>query len=272
MLFPRPLLRARLLRRYKRFFVDFSTENGEVVAHCPNTGSLRGCLLEGAEAWLEPAADPARALRYTWKLIRVADTWVGVDTGLAVPLVREAITLGLLPTLTGFERCIPEVKYGRHGESRIDLLLSKGGTPIADGKKRRVVNERVLHVGDQRMYVEVKNTTLVEVAARGSSHEPHRATALFPDAVTERGQKHLRELIDVVADGHRAAMVFVVQRDDTQAFRPADAIDPAYGKLLRQAADAGVELHALAVRCTEQALLPLGTLPICLADSATVSR
>ncbi len=233
MLFDPPLLRGRFVRRYKRFFVDVQLDDKSiVVAHCPNTGSLLGCLSEGAEVWIQPTTNPARALRFTWKLIRIGSSLVGVDTGLAVPLVEAAITSGLLDRLTGHERMLREVVYGREGASRIDILLSSGGTLLLPGVTKS--KRRVLHEGDERVYVEVKNTTLVQAD-----------TALFPDAVTERGQKHLEELMHVVELGMRSAMVFCVQRDGCDALRPADHIDPSYGRLLRQAARAGVELYAL---------------------------
>jgi sugar fermentation stimulation protein A len=247
--FDPPLLRGRFLRRYKRFFVDVELDDGRtVIAHCPNTGSLAGCLSEGAEAWLQPAHDPARKLRYTWKLIRISDTLVGVDTGLAVPIVEEAVTLGLLEGLSGHERMTREVSYGREQRSRIDLLLSSGGTPKATKGK-----QRVLYDGDARVYVEVKNTTLVD-----------GATAMFPDAVTERGQKHLEELMHVVDGGQRAAMVFCVQRADCERFRPADHVDPAYGKLLRRAKAHGVALFALRATADSTGVYAQQTLPVSL--------
>lgn len=234
MRFTPSLVRGRFLRRYKRFFVDVQLDDGSVVvAHCPNTGSLLGCLIEGAEVWIQPASCPKRALRYTWKLIRIGDSLVGVDTGLAVPIVEAAITSGVLEGLTGHERMLREIVYGREGTSRIDILLSSGGSlPSAPAPTKS--KRRVLHEGDERVYVEVKNTTLV-----------NDGTALFPDAVTERGQKHLEELMHVVEQGMRAAMVFCVQRDDCDVFRPADKIDPVYGRLLRRAANVGVETYAL---------------------------
>jgi sugar fermentation stimulation protein A len=246
MQFDPPLLHARFLGRYKRFFADFALADQRVVAHCPNTGSMLGCLALDSAACLEPAQNPKRSLRFTWKLLQVDETWVGIDTGVAVPLVREAIDAGLIGPLQGFERAFTEVKYGREGQSRIDLLLSQGGTvPVQKTKAR------ALPSGDSRVYVEVKNTTLVS-----------DGVAMFPDAVTERGQKHLRELMDVVRAGQRAAMVYCVQRDDCQSFRPADAIDPTYGRLLREAAGQGVELYALRVRCSPEALTPDAMLPV----------
>ena len=233
MQFSPELVSARFLRRYKRFFVDAQLPNGEVVvAHCPNTGALTGCLVEGAEVLLAPVDNPARSLRYAWKAVHIGKSWVGVDTGLAVPLVEEAIRTGVIHELAGYERMWREVKYGREGTSRIDLLLSRGGK-LADTRGKK----RVLPEGDERVYVEVKNTTLVE-----------GKTALFPDAVTERGQKHLEELVHVVNEGQRAAMVYCVQRTDVTSFRAAEAIDPRYAALLQKAIKRGVEVYAIHAR------------------------
>lgn len=234
MQFKPALIQTTFLRRYKRFFADVALPDGRVlVTHCPNTGSLRGCLREGAPAAIEPAANPARKLRYTWKMVRLDGSWVGVDTSCANALVREALEAGLIPELADHDRIVPEVKYGLEGRSRIDLLLSSGGSwPSV----RR--GPRALPVGDRRVYVEVKNTTLVY-------DRPQGRVAAFPDAVTERGRKHLADLVATVEAGHRAAMVFSVQRSDCIGFVPADDIDPAYGRALRAALAAGVEAYAL---------------------------
>jgi sugar fermentation stimulation protein A len=230
MQFSPTLVSARFVRRYKRFFVDATLPSGElVVAHCANTGALTGCLIEGAEVLLAPVDNPARTLRYAWKAVRIGESYVGVDTALAVPLVEEAIRTQLLPELAGYPRMLREVKYGREGTSRIDILLSRGGTQAETRGKKRVLPE-----GDERVYVEVKNTTLVE-----------GQTALFPDAVTERGQKHLEELVHVVKQGQRAAMVYVVQREGCSDFRAAEHIDPRYAQLLRKALKRGVEVYAI---------------------------
>jgi len=253
--FASPLIAGSFVRRYKRFFVDARLADGSlVVAHCPNTGTLLGCLNEGAQVLLEPARDPARALRYTLKLIRVGRTWVGVDTQLANGLVTEALAAGLLPELAGYERVLPEVRYGEGGRSRIDLLLSRGGAPLRDGNKRSRLFE-----GDERLYVEIKNTTLVLDAREARS-------AAFPDAVTERGKKHLAELTGVVGEGHRAAMVFCVQRADCERFVPADAIDPAYGRALRQAVARGVETYALAAKPAKDGVTLTRRLPVALDE------
>ena len=248
MIFDPPLTRGRFLRRYKRFFLDFETEGGvTLTAHCANTGSLSGCLVEGAPVLVQPNDNPKRSLRFSWKAIELAGRWVGVDTGLAVPLTREALAQGLVPDLQGYPTIFGEVPYGRDMRSRIDLLLSRGGTiPQGVGKQARK-----LPVGDQRVYLEVKNTTLVE-----------DGIAMFPDAVTQRGQKHLEELIHVVQKGHRAAMCYCVQRTDCETLRPADHIDPRYGELLRKAHDAGVELYAFRAEVSTATLLPTQRLPV----------
>ena len=216
MRFADPPIEGRLVRRYKRFLADVELPQGEVVvAHCPNTGSLLGCKEQGSRVWLRDSRDPRRKLRYTWQAIRVGRTWVNVDTSLPNRVVREALQAGCVPELSGYEEVRREVPYGR--ASRIDLLLEGDGRPSC--------------------YVEVKSTTL----ARGPA-------GLFPDAVTTRGLKHLEELARVARRGLRAVQFFLVGRDDVECFRPADDIDPDYGRALRRAARAGVELMAWTVR------------------------
>jgi len=211
-----PVLEGRFLRRYKRFFADVELADGSVVtAHCPNTGSLLGCLVDGAPVRLVDSQNAKRKLRYTWQAIEVEGTWVNVDTGIPNAVVHEAVVAGRLPALRGYDAARREVKYGTN--SRIDLLLERES--------------------GERCYVEVKNTTL----ARGR-------TALFPDAVTERGRKHLDELAGVDRQGHRAVQFFFVSRADVGRFRPAEDIDPAYAEALARAVDAGVEVLAYAAR------------------------
>jgi sugar fermentation stimulation protein A len=252
--FDPPLTAGRLIRRYKRFLTDVELDDGRVVtAHCTNTGSLRGCLREGAAVLLEPADSPHRKLKWTWKMVRVGRAWVGVDTGMAVPLVEEAIGQGVIPELGGYERSLREVPYGRQGRSRIDVLLSRGGRPDEGRGRRR------LHVGDERVYVEVKSTTLL---LEEHGDEAVSRMGAFPDAVTERGLKHLHELIHIKKAGHRAAMVYCAQRSDVTAFTSADAIDPAYGKALREAVKAGVEIYALAGRVGPRRITLSKRLPI----------
>jgi len=202
-----PLLAGRLVRRYKRFLADVELADGTVVtAHCANTGSMAGCAAPGSRVLLSESTNPARKLAYTWELVAVGDTWVGINTARANGVVAEALEAGRIPELAGFESIRREVPYGRN--SRIDLLL--------DGP-------------DGPTHVEVKNTTLAE-----------GGLARFPDAVTARGTKHMDELAQVVKGGGRAAVVFLVHRDDARRFAPADSIDPVYGQALRRAAQAGV--------------------------------
>lgn len=226
----RPLLEGRFLRRYQRFFVDVELPSGEVlVAHCPNTGSLKGCLTVGARVWLRDSQDPARKLRYTWQAIEANQTWVNVDTGLPNQALRSAVEAAEVPELRGYARLRSEVKYGQN--SRIDLLLEDDARPPC--------------------YIEIKNTTLAE-----------NGLARFPDAVTSRGKKHLEELVEVVRNGARAVQFFFVSRADVESFRPADDIDPAYGAALRQAAKSGVELLAYRTRLSPTALELDQRLPI----------
>ena len=209
-----PLISGRLVKRYKRFLADIELGDGSVVtAHCPNSGSMQGCNLPGLPVMLSVSPNPNRKLAYTWELVQVHGFWVGLNTMLPNRLAEEAILDGTIAELQGYRNLRREVPYGSE-RSRIDILL--------EGEKGRC-------------YVEVKNVTLVE-----------HGLALFPDAVTERGQKHLRELMEVVQNGARGVILFTVQRGDGRAVAPADAIDPTYGRLLRQAVAQGVE--ALAYR------------------------
>ena len=213
MKFDTPLIPARLIRRYKRFLADMETPDGKLItAHCPNSGSMKGCLPPGAPVLLSRSDNPTRKYPYTWEMVRVKGIWVGINTGLPNRIVAEAIADGKIKELSGYPKIKREVKYGEN--SRVDILLENGV---------------------EKCYVEVKNVTLEE-----------EGTALFPDSVTVRGQKHLRELMSMVEAGHRAVIFFLVQRGDCRCMAPADDIDPDYGRLLRQAVIKGVE--ALAYR------------------------
>lgn len=213
--FPDTLIQGRLLKRYKRFLADVRLDNGELVtAHCPNTGSMMGCQPENARVWLSPASNPKRKLRYTWELVEIAPGALAcVNTGRPNAQARAAVEAGIISDLSGYGSVRAEVRYGDE-KSRIDLHLS--GQPVkADA------------------WVEVKNVTLCE-----------DGIGYFPDAVTLRGQKHLRELMAQVRAGDRGVLLFCVNHTGVREVRPADHIDAAYGDLLRQAADAGVELMA----------------------------
>jgi sugar fermentation stimulation protein A len=213
MKFHAPLIEGVLVQRYKRFFADVRLPSGEVVvAHCANSGSMLSVKEPGARVWISPAADPSRKLRYTWELIEVNGALVGINTGHPNRIVAEAIAAGEIKELAGYESLKREQKYGKN--SRIDILLE---TP-----------------GRAPCFVEVKNVTM----RRGFTAAHH---AEFPDSVTERGAKHLVEMTDMVKNGARAVMFYLVQRTDCANFRVAGDIDPAYEKGLKAALAAGVE-------------------------------
>ena len=208
-----PQLRAgTLVRRYKRFLADVRLRNGHLVtAHCPNSGSMKTCSEPGRTVFLSRSDNPRRRLRYTWEIIAMPGSLVGTNTTVPNLLVREAIVRDVIPALTGYESVRAEVPYGVN--SRIDLLLTSKSA--------------------ERCYVEVKNCTLVQ-----------DRVSYFPDAVTARGLKHLVELQNMVLQGHRAAIFFLIQRMDADTFLPADHVDPAYGQELRRAVRNGVTILA----------------------------
>jgi len=212
------LVAGTLLHRYKRFLADVRLEDGTIVtAHCTNTGSMKTCWEPGDRVLLEPAANPDRKLKFTWLACeRGPGAWIGVDTGMPNRVVAEAARRDALPGLPGLRGVRTEVKYGAEN-SRIDVLAQ-------DAEGRQV-------------FIEVKNATLKE-----------GGWVRFPDAVTERGTKHLRELQAMVREGHRAAIAFFIHRTDVTAFDAARAIDPAYAAELDRAAGAGVAVLPLAVR------------------------
>ena len=226
MLFVPPLLPATLIKRYKRFLTDAELADGTlVVAHCPNTGSMLNCMEAGGRIWLQPSDDPKRKLKYSWRLSEIDGELIGIHSALANQLVKEALEAGRIPELTGYSTIKPETKVG---DSRIDFKLS---TPDAADA-----------------FVEVKSVTLCQGDGLGQ----------FPDAVTERGQKHLRELMAVSAEGQRAVLLLVAQHSGIRQFSPADTIDPEYGWLLRQALQEGVELLVYGCRFTHCNDIPDG--------------
>lgn len=233
MKFPVPLIEGRLQRRYKRFLADVQLEDGSVVvAHCPNTGSMMGCQPPSARVWLTPADSPARKLRYTWELVETGPGELAcINTSRPNAQVREAIEAGRIDALAGYRSVRAEVRYGAE-KSRIDLLL--GG-----------------HDERPDAWVEVKNVTLSDAG-----------TGYFPDAVTERGQKHLRELMAQAAGGDRAVLFFCVNHTGIREVRPADHIDARYGELLREAAATGVELLAWQAELVTTAGEPSGSLAL----------
>ncbi len=220
MRFQTPLIPATLIRRYKRFLADVRLADGrEVVAHCPNPGSMLGMKNEGLKVWLEPNDDPKKKLKYGWRLAELPDGhMIGVDTAVPNRAVRAALEAGEVEPLALYKTVRPEVKYGE--ASRIDFLLQGAELPDA--------------------YVEVKSVTLMR----------QQGLAEFPDSVTARGTKHLAELTQMVAQGHRAVMLYLVQRTDCDRFTLANDIDPAYAAAYKTATNAGVEVLCIGTKIT----------------------
>ena len=254
MQFPSPLLPARIIKRYQRFLLDAILADGTaegtiVTAHCANSGSMWGVKEAGLRCWLSPAPEPtkapARKLQYTLELVEDGlGALVGLHTGLPNKLVLEALTAKAIPELANLTEWRPEVKYGNQN-SRIDIL---GQELTPSGESRKV-------------YIEVKNVHM---------RRPDRfdgTTAEFPDAVTARGTKHLEELMDMMADGHRSVLVFVVQRMDCKDFAPAEDIDPVYAKTLKAAISEGLKVLVYAcdvslAGITLKKSLPLRPFPV----------
>ncbi|WP_164660438.1 DNA/RNA nuclease SfsA [Tropicibacter sp. Alg240-R139] len=209
--FPTPLIPARLIRRYKRFLADCTLDDGrEVTAHCANPGSMMGLAEPGSKIWLEPNDDPKKKLKFGWRLVDHENGhFTGVDTSVPNRALRATLETREIPELAAYETVRAEVKYGE--KSRIDFLLTQPGLPDA--------------------YVEVKSVTL--------SRQP--GLAEFPDSVTARGTKHLNELASMVKQGHRAIMLYLVQRTDCDRFALAADIDPAYAAAFDAAHKNGVE-------------------------------
>ena len=211
MRFPTPLLKGRLVKRYKRFLADITLDDGqEITAHCANPGSMMGVAEEGARVWVSEHRGTKRKLPYSWEIVEIGKTLIPINTGNPNKIAADAIGANLIPELGGYGEIRREVKYGE--SSRIDLLLEGGRRPAP-------------------CYVEVKNVHL----SRESG------IAEFPDSVTKRGTKHLGELSTMAKSGARAVMLFIVQRNDCRLFRPAGDLDPTYAAALNDAVNAGVE-------------------------------
>ena len=233
MQFEQELISGVLVKRYKRFLADVTlADRAPVTAHCPNTGSMLGCCAPDSPVWLSRSASTTRKYPLTWEIVQVTgDTLVGINTGVTSRLVQEAVEGGVIGELQGYGTIRREVRYGHQG-SRIDLLLSDAG--------------------GGRCYVEIKNVTAAVEAG----------TAVFPDAVSARGTKHLQELMAMAAEGHRAVLCFCVQRDDVNRVQPADAIDPVYGRTLRDAMAADVEAIAYCARVTPRSIELYRSVPV----------
>ena len=228
---PAPL-QGRLIRRYKRFLADVEWPDGEVTTvHCPNPGSMKGTDRPGSAVRCSTSPNPNRKLPLTLEMIRVGRIWVGLHAARANTLIAQALAQEALPFVQGYGRVRSEVRVG--DRSRLDFALDQNPK-------------------DPRpLYIEVKSVTLAEgVIAR------------FPDAVTERGRRHLEELTALHSTGARSMLLFVVQRGDCNAVEPADDIDPAYGAALRQAAKAGVETRAVRARVSARGLRLEKELPV----------
>ncbi|MCM2293605.1 DNA/RNA nuclease SfsA [Allorhizobium sp. BGMRC 0089] len=231
MLFDPPLVAATLKRRYKRFLFDATLETGEeITGFCPNTGSMRGLTAPGSRIFLSDHAGSSRKYRYGFEMIEADGTLVGVNTALPNHLAREAIALGLADDLAAYPTVQTERRYGEN--SRIDLLLSSPNR--AD------------------CYVEVKNVHFIRRAG----------LAEFPDSVTARGAKHLDEMARLIENGKRAAMLYIIQREDCEALSICEDLDPAYGRAFRAARSAGVEAFAVKCRVSPQGIVPITSVPV----------
>ena len=233
MQFSSPLVKGVLVKRYKRFLADIQLDSGAIVtAHCPNTGKMLTCSTPGSAVYLSQSDKAQRKYAYTLEMIRVGDTWVGVNTARTNKLVAEAILLGRIDEFKSIERIAAEVKTSSH--TRLDLQLIQG--------KRNI-------------YVEVKTCSLVI-----------NGCAMFPDAVTKRGTKHLQELIRLVEEGSEACIFFLVQRMDADRFAPAVHIDAEYGKNLHDAIAAGVRVLIYQAHVSPQGIDVVKSLPFILEN------
>lgn len=221
MIFSSPLLKGTLIKRYKRFLADIDLKGETVTAHCPNSGAMQGLTNPGTPVWVSRSPNPSRKLPYTWQMAEVDGTFVGMNTSNPNKLVEEAIHSGVIQELQGYQTLRREVPYGQN--SRVDIVLENPSHPFT--------------------YVEVKNVHL----KRGK-------TAAFPSSVTTRGAKHMRELLAVVNNGHKAYVVYVVQRKDCETFELAGDIDPMYAEESRKAFESGVIPLVYACEVTPKAI------------------
>ncbi len=218
---------GKFVKRYKRFFADIKYKGEVITAHTPNTGSMKGCLIDNADCLFSTNNDPKRKLKHTLFAIKDTDSWIGVHTGMPNKLVYELWENKTYKPWKKYKFAKPEVKISK--ETRFDLCF--WNNEELNGKKtftQEDFDNNTLH------FIEVKNVTMRE-----------GKKALFPDAVTTRGQKHIRELIELKKKGHTVELVFVIQRTDITSFSPAKEIDPTYAELLSQAKEEGVIITPL---------------------------
>ena len=231
MKFSAPLVSGRLVKRYKRFLADVVLGDGsEITCAVPNTGSMMGLTDPGSRVWLSVSDKPTRKYPHTLEIVEADGIMVGVNTGLPNRLTEEAIRAGMIADLASYEEFRREQKYGRN--SRIDILLKDTARGLA--------------------YVEVKNVHMSRVAG----------LAEFPDTVTTRGAKHLDELADMAAEGHRAIMVYLVQRGDCESLKLCRDLDPAYCAAYDRATAAGVEAFAIQCQISENEIVAVKTIPV----------
>ncbi|XTZ12183.1 MAG: DNA/RNA nuclease SfsA [cyanobacterium endosymbiont of Rhopalodia inflata] len=233
------LIAGILIRRYKRFLADIELETGKTItAHCANTGPMIELSKVGSHVYVSKSDNPKRKLAYTWEMINVKGTWVGINTALPNKVIKLALEQQSLLELAGqYTQIHCEVPYGNNKKSRIDFLLTQ--------------NEK-----KSPIYIEVKNTTL----SQGT-------TALFPDTVTSRGQKHLKELISLLPDA-KPIMLYFINRKDCHSFAPGDNFDPTYGKLLRKAVNEGVKILPYRFEVTPEGIRYLGLAEFLIPSSS----
>jgi len=220
------LVRGKLIKRYMRFLADVEMDDGTIeTVHCPNSGSMKSCLEAGAEVYCSPVNDPSRKTKFTWEMINIDGGWVGINTSRPNELAHDWLSNGVIPGFEMYTRFRREVKWE---DSRFDVMAE---------------NDR------ERCFIEVKNVTLKE-----------GEYALFPDAVTSRGKKHLETLVRVKKSGMRAVMLYMVQRTDVKRFGPAREIDPEYAEALDKAKRAGVEVIAIQTRVSPEGIQYAGPL------------
>lgn len=233
MRFDPPLRPARLIRRYKRFLADVTLpDGGEITVSVPNTGSMMGLTAPGSRVWLSHSDDPKRKYAHRLEIVEADETLVGINTGLPNRLTEEAIAMGLIDDLGDYRQLRREQRYGEN--SRIDILLEGPGRPAT--------------------YVEVKNVHM----------RRHTGLAEFPDTVTARGAKHLDELVRMVESGHRAVMVYLIQRADCERFSLCGDLDPAYVAAFDRACAAGVEAFAVRCQISTDAITPDCVIPFAM--------
>lgn len=245
MKFTPALKKATLLKRYRRFLTDIETESGEIITiHCPNTGSMLNCLQPNSEAWYQPSTDPNRKTKGTWVIATTPfQRLANVNTHLANGLVEEALENGVIDLGTPYKKLQREVKYGSEN-SRIDLRLTHHNA-----------DQETPEAADTYTYIEVKSVTL------GFADS---TIAAFPDAVTTRGTKHLRELTELAQNGVNAVLLYCVNLEGITAVRPADEIDPAYGIALRLAVKSGVRVLAYRADISPEEIKIIEEIPVIL--------